>query len=292
MPTVFKTIGLIGKYGDPSVNDTLNALRAHLQARGLHVLLDEDTAKTFPDTRLEIASRQVIGERCDLVIVVGGDGTLLNAARALANTGIPLAGINLGRLGFLADISPDRMIERMEEILRGHYLLEERCLLHSEIKRADQTISGTCAFNDMVVHKWNILRMIEFETYIDGQFVNSQRADGLIVATPTGSTAYALSGGGPILHPTLNAIALVPICPHTLSSRPIVVSGDSHIDIVITDCNHDRAQLTGDGQLSTGLREGDHVHIRKKERPIRLIHPADHDHYQILRAKLRWGEKL
>ncbi len=290
--TAFKTIGLIGKYGDPGVNDTLSALRTYLQTRGLRVLLDEDTAKTFPSTSLEIASRQVIGEQCDLVIVVGGDGTLLNAARALASTGIPLAGVNLGRLGFLADISPGRMIERMEEILRGHYLLEERCLLHSEIKRADQTISEACALNDMVVHKWNMLRMIEFETYIDGQFVNSQRADGLIVATPTGSTAYALSGGGPILHPTLNAIALVPICPHTLSSRPIVVSGDSRIDIVITDCNHDRAQLTSDGQLSAGLLEGDHVHIRKKERPIRLIHPADHDHYQILRAKLRWGEKL
>ncbi len=292
MPLAFTTIGLIGKYDDPSVNETLRTLSAYLQAQGLRVMLDEVTAQTFPGQGMETASRQVIGAHCDLVIVIGGDGTLLNAARSLADTGIPLVGVNLGRLGFLADISPDRMIEIMEEILRGHYLLEERCLLRSAIIRDGKEISEGCAFNDVVVHKWNMARMVEFETYINGQFVNSQRADGLIVATPTGSTAYALSGGGPILHPTLCAITLVPICPHTLSSRPIVVNSDSQIDVVITDCNHERAQLTCDGQMNFDLFEGDHIHIRRNACPIRLIHPAGHDHYKILRTKLRWGEKL
>lgn len=292
IPATFTTIGLIGKHGDPGVGETLRTLHTHLRARGARVMLDEDTAQTYPGHTVETASRQDIGTQCDLAIVVGGDGTLLNAARTLAEYGIPLAGVNLGRLGFLADISPELMIECMEEILRGHYLLEERCLISSTIERDGQAVSASTAFNDAVVHKWNMARMIEFETYINGQFVNSQRSDGLIVATPTGSTAYALSGGGPILHPTLNALALVPICPHTLSNRPIVVNGDSQIRIVINECHRDRAQLTCDGQVNFGLLEGDHIHIRKQNQPVRLIHPADHDHYQILRAKLRWGEKL
>ncbi len=292
MPATFRTIGLLGKHGDMHVGETLRILHMHLRARGVRVLLDEGTAHTYPDHAMETASRHTIGTQCDLAMVVGGDGTLLNAARALAEYGIPLAGVNLGRLGFLADISPAMMLERMEEILCGHYLLEERCLISSTIERDDQKINSSTAFNDAVVHKWNMARMIEFETYINGQFVNSQRSDGLIVATPTGSTAYALSGGGPILHPTLNVLALVPICPHTLSNRPIVVNSDSQITIVIIECNRDHAQLTCDGQINFGLLEGDQIHIHKQALPVRLIHPADHDHYQILRAKLRWGEKL
>ncbi len=288
----FTTIGLLGKHGDMHVGATLRILHTHLSTLGVRVLLDETTAQTYPGHNMETASRQSIGAQCDLAIVVGGDGTLLNAARALCEYGIPLAGVNLGRLGFLADISPECMIERMGEILRGHYLLEERCLISSTIERDGQKISSSNAFNDAVVHKWNMARMIEFETYINGQFVNSQRSDGMIVSTPTGSTAYALSGGGPILHPTLNALALVPICPHTLSNRPIVVNGDSQIIITIIECNYDRAQLTCDGQITMACLEGDKIHIHKHALPVRLIHPFDHDHYQILRTKLRWGEKL
>lgn len=292
IPATFTTIGLLGKHGTPLVGETLHTLHAHLHARGVRVLLDENTALTYPGHTMETASRQEIGTQCDLVMVVGGDGTLLHAARALAEYGIPLAGVNLGRLGFLADISPALMIDRMEEILHGRYLLEERCLISATVERNGQQISASTAFNDAVIHKWNMARMIEFETYINGQFVNSQRSDGLIVATPTGSTAYALSGGGPILHPTLNALALVPICPHTLSNRPIVVNSDSQISIAIIECHHDRAQLTCDGQINSGLLEGDQIHIHKQNPPVRLVHPADHDHYQILRTKLRWGEKL
>ena len=197
----FHCIGLIGKYGDPSVGETLHALSNHLQTRELKVFLDESTAAVVPDCGLEIASREAIGEHCDLAIVVGGDGTLLNAARSLAGYGTALLGVNLGRLGFLTDISSAEMENKLDEILAGRYVEEERLLLHCTILREGEHISESDAFNDVVVHKWDVARMIELDTYINGQFVNTTRSDGLIVSTPTGSTAYALSGGGPILHP-------------------------------------------------------------------------------------------
>jgi NAD+ kinase len=291
MPAEFKTIGLIGKYGDPGIAQTLTAMAAFLKSRHLEVWLDEDTAQTVPNHGLNTATRQQLGERCDLAVVVGGDGTLLTVARALADHGIPVVGVNLGRLGFLTDISPNTMLDVMDDILAGNYCSEDRFLLHGKILRDGNIIQESDAFNEVVVHKWNMARMIEFETHVNGQFVDVQRSDGIIVCTPTGSTAYALSGGGPILMPTLNAIALVPICPHTLSNRPVVVDGDSRIGIVVRDCMKDHAQMTCDGQRNFDLREGDEILIAKKPRPIRLIHPAKHDYFQILRAKLRWGSK-
>ena len=291
MSTEFKTIGLIGKYGDPGIAPTLRSMAAFLKGQHLAVWLDDETAHTVPDHGLNTCSRAQLGERCDLAVVIGGDGTLLNAARSLADAGIPVAAINLGRLGFLADISPDAMLDVMKEILAGHYSPEERFLLHATIVRDGRTLHASDAFNEVVVHKWNMPRMIEFETQVNGRFVDVQRSDGIIVCTPTGSTAYALSGGGPILVPTLDAIALVPICPHTHSNRPIVVGGDSRIGIIVRDCKQHHAQMTCDGQKNFDLRVGDHILIGKKDRPIRLIHPANHDYFQILRAKLRWGSK-
>lgn len=291
MSSQFKVIGLIGKYGDPGIAPTLAAMAGFLAGRQLRVLLDEETASTLPGHGLATASRAEIGKNCDLAVVIGGDGTLLNAVRSLADFGIPVVGINLGRLGFLADISPSDMLECMSEILAGRYRAEDRFLLHADIRRDGELLHSSDAFNDVVVHKWNMLRMIEFETHVNGQFMDVQRSDGLIVSTPTGSTAYALSGGGPILMPTLNAISLVPICPHTLSNRPVVVDGDSHIEIVVRDCKQTHAQLTCDGQSNFSLLDGDHIVIHKKERLIRLIHPTNHDYFHILRAKLRWGSK-
>jgi NAD+ kinase len=291
MPAEFKTIGLIGKYGDPGISQTLTTMAAFLKSRRIEVWLDEETAQTFPGHSLNTATRRQLGERCDLAIVVGGDGTLLTVARDLADHAIPVVGVNLGRLGFLTDISPDTMLDVLSDILAGHYCPEDRFLLHGNIIRDGRTIQESDAFNEVVVHKWNMARMIEFETYVNGQFVDVQRSDGIIVSTPTGSTAYALSGGGPILMPTLNAIALVPICPHTLSNRPVVVDGDSQIGIVVRDCKKDHAQMTCDGQSNFDLRDGDQILIAKKPGPIRLIHPAKHDYFQILRAKLRWGSK-
>jgi NAD+ kinase len=291
MPAEFKTIGLIGKYGDPSIAQTLTTMAGFLKERRLAVWLDDETAHTVPDLGLDICNREQLGERCDLAVVVGGDGTLLTAARTLSDAGIPLVGINLGRLGFLADISPHTMLDVMKDILAGNYCPEERFLLQSAIIRDGRAIQECDAFNEVVVHKWNMARMIEFETHVNGLFMDVQRSDGIIVSTPTGSTAYALSGGGPILMPTLNAVVLVPICPHTLSNRPVVVDGDSHIGIVVRECKIDHAQMTCDGQTNYDLRDGDRIEIRKKARPIRLIHPANHDYFHILRAKLRWGSK-
>lgn len=286
----FKTIGLIGKQSDPRVGEALETLSHYLLEQGLAVYLDEVNADLVTNSALETCSRSEIGEHCDLAIVVGGDGTLLNATRVLADHNVPLVGVNLGRLGFLTDISHDNMVEYLSEILQGNYITEERFLLDSTILRQGETLHEASAFNDVVIHKWNVARMIELETYINGKLVNQQRSDGLIIATPTGSTAYALSAGGPIIHPTLNALLLVPVCPHTMSNRPIVVDGEDQIEVVICERNYDNAQVTCDGQISFGLSSGDRIQVKKKQQPIQLIHPSQHDHYEILRAKLRWAE--
>lgn len=292
MPAVFRTVGLLGKYGDPTIADTLNVMHGFLVARGLEVLLDETTARSMPEHAMETASCETLGRRCDLIIVVGGDGTMLTAARALADYSIPVVGINLGRLGFLVDISPGLMLDRLDEILQGRYVSEERFLLEAQLVRNGEVINQAVAFNDVVVHKWNTARIIEFATYINSQYVDTQRSDGLIVSTPTGSTAYALSGGGPILHPTLDAMVLVPICPHTLSNRPIVVQGGSLVEVVVRECHQERVQVTCDGLLNFPLVPADRIRIKRKEPRITLIHPADHDYFKILRTKLKWGSKM
>ncbi len=217
---------------------------------------------------------------------------MLNAARSLAEHDVWLLGINLGRLGFLTDISRTDIKKYLDEIFAGEYQQEERFMLRATIIRNQEEILEEKALNDVVVHKWKIARLVEYNTYVDGAFVNTQRSDGLIVSTPTGSTAYALSGGGPILHPSLNAIVLVPICPHTLSNRPIAVSGGSRVEIELDKEQDTIAQLTCDGQTTLELRPGDRIIISRKNRPIRLIHPADHDYYTTLRTKLHWGKEL
>lgn len=289
MAEQFGTIGLIGKFGDPGIGTTLGGLARFLNERERHVLLDESTAAVIPTHGLQTASRRELGAHCDLVIVVGGDGTLLNAARSLADFEVPLLGVNLGRLGFLVDISPDTMHESIDSILAGEYQEERRVMLHTTVHHEGEQLSESDALNDVVVHKWEVARMIETETYIDGHYVSAMRSDGLIVSTPTGSTAYALSGGGPILHPGMEALVLVPICPHTLSNRPIVFDASSEVEIVVGDAPYTRAQVTCDGQINLGLVSGDRIRIRRKDTRLHLIHPKHHDHYQILRAKLGWG---
>jgi len=225
-----------------------------------------------------------LGAASDLSIVGGGDGKRLQTARELAPADVPLLGINLGRLGFLVDISPDHLEQRLDQILAGEYRADARAMLEV----SSDGVEGR-AVNDVVVHKWNSVRMIELETYIDGQFVNAQRSDGVIVSTPTGSTAYALSGGGPLVHPALDALLMVPICPHTLSNRPLVVGGDSHVELRIRDYEHELVRLTCDGQTNLPLAEGRAIHIRRSKHRLKLLHPRGYDHYSILRAKLGWG---
>jgi len=290
----FKTIGIIGKFRDSTVGETISAIRELLEERGCAVLLDEVSAMVLPDLDMSVADRDELGAQSDLVIVVGGDGTFLNAARTLNEYQVPLLGINLGRLGFLTDIHSEKIRGRLNAILDGEFIEEQRFLLHGrfEYENGDGEIASSDAFNDIVVHKGHVARMIELDLYINGQYVNTQRADGLIVSTPTGSTAYALSGGGPILQPGLDALVLVPICPHTMSQRPIVIDGDSDIEIRISDNNHGDALVTCDGQLNVDLGIGDSVRITKKKLPVHMIHPADYNYYEILRAKLHWGHRL
>jgi NAD+ kinase len=203
-----------------------------------------------------------------------------------------LLGINLGRLGFLVDISPEQMLQAVDRVLAGDFEEEKRFLLSSRIQSSERQSKPALAFNDVVVHKWNSPRMVEFETYIDGHFVNAQRSDGMIISSPTGSTAYALSGGGPLLHPSLNALLLVPICPHTLSNRPIVVGGDSRIEIRICGVDHQHVHISCDGQNDQAIHAGENLYIEKHPQSVRLLHPQGHDHYSILRAKLGWGGHL
>lgn len=288
----FHTVGIVGKHGDERVKTAILQICEYLTNKGCEVVVDSITAECVGIEGYNVVTRKELGERADLCIIVGGDGTLLNAARSLAQYDMLLLGFNLGRLGFLTDVSPEDMTEKLDTILVGEYIEEPRGLLFTSIYRQGELINQSCAFNDVVVHKWNGARMLEYETYIDKQFINSTRSDGLIVSTPTGSTGYALSGGGPIIHPCLHAIVLVPICPHTMTYRPIVVYADSEIEIIVKDVNQAEAQVTCDGQINIGLQAEDRIIITKHAHHVRLIHPSDYDYYEILRAKLHWGKKL
>ena len=287
---MFRTIGLIAKRGDPRVGETLGRLLGMLHSRGVDVLLDAGSRDAWPGSGVPAVARGILGERCDLVVVVAGDGTFLDAARSLVDHDVPLLGVNLGRLGFLADVMPDEMLARLDEILDGDFAEERRFLLDVAVERGSGRVFSGSALNEAATHKSSMARLVEFETYIDGHLVNSQRSDGLIVATPTGSTAYALSGGGPILHPSLDAVVLVPICPHTLSSRPVVVGGESVVEVVLGHGAETSVQLSCDGQTTVELTAGDRILIRKHRPDLRLIHPAGHEYYATLRTKLHWGK--
>lgn len=286
----FNTIGIITKPEAETARRTLQTLCEFLKTKNCKVILDQSIPDTVNDCDFKKASREEIGNQCDLAIVVGGDGTILNAVRSLSHTQVPLLGINVGRLGFLADISPEELETSLEEILDGSYREEQRFLLEMQVIRDNKVIFEGDAFNDVVVHIRDVARMIEFETRINDEFVNHQRADGIVVSTPTGSTAYALSAGGPILHATLDAITLVPISPHTLSSRPLVINSDSQIKILICNTKDGIAQATCDGHLSTDVHVGDHIKIKRKADKITLLHPNQHSYFEILRAKLHWSE--
>ena len=286
----FNTIGVITKPQAESARETLQTLFTFLKDKNCTVILDEQIPDTINSHGFKKSNREEIGKLCELVIVAGGDGTILNAVRSLAHANVPLLGINVGRLGFLADISPKELEESLNDILAGSYHQEERILLEMQVYRDDKLIFEGTAFNDVVVHIRDVARMIEFETRINDEFVNHQRADGIVISTPTGSTAYALSSGGPILHATLDAITLVPISPHTLSSRPLVVKDTSLIDILICNTKEGIAQATCDGHLSTDVHVGDHIKVKRKAEKITLLHPENHNYFEILRAKLHWNE--
>lgn len=288
----FRNIGVIGRMGSVKVVETLRILRNYLTRENYQVILEEDTATMLPGHGLQVASKKLIGEIADLVIVIGGDGSLLGAARELAKSNVPLLGVNRGQLGFLTDISPDELEQRLEKVLKGEFIQERRFLLDAHVKRDGNPIGFGTALNDIVLHPGRSTRMIGFDLYIEGQFVYSQRSDGLIVSTPTGSTAYSLSAGGPIMHPKLDAVVLVPMFPHTLSSRPIVVDGSSEIKLVIGEGNKTYPQISCDGQMDIACAPGDTITIVKKPFKLRLIHPTDHNFYGTCREKLGWASSI
>ncbi|MEO1888932.1 MAG: NAD(+) kinase [Cycloclasticus sp.] len=285
----FKRIGLISKPDASDIKDTVQALCDLLKQAGIVIYIDPETAQHTDFSSEYIKPIESLAEHCDLIMSIGGDGTLLSSARSLVNTNVPLIGINLGRLGFLVDISPEEMSNKIEQVLEGNYHEEERIILMTQIIRNDDVIHEQSAFNEVALHRLKSPGLIDIETYVDDHFVNSQRSDGLIIATPTGSTAYALSGGGPLMHPSLDAIVLVPINPHTLSNRPIVVDGNSKIGIKFSQRDKHRAQLTCDNVILPDVLEGDFIRIKRHPNKIRLLHPTDHDFFNTLRVKLDWS---
>ncbi|MEO8204214.1 MAG: NAD kinase [Betaproteobacteria bacterium] len=289
MNPAFRRIALIGKYQSAEVAESLHALAGFLRERGCDVMVEQETASNI-GAAARAASYADIGASADLAVVVGGDGTMLAAARNLVSYAVPVVGINQGRLGFMTDIALEDMRSSIGAILAGEYSTEERSLIDAEIVRDGKVVLHTLALNDAVVNKGAQGRLIEFEVHIDGQYVYTQRSDGVIVATPTGSTAYALSAQGPILHPSLPAFALVPLYPHTLSARPVSVSDRSTIEIVLLHAVDARAHF--DGQALADMHEGDRLRLKRSEDAIRFVHPPGYSYFVMLREKLRWSEPI
>ncbi len=285
----FKCVGVTGRQGRTEVSDTLKRLMQFLDGRDVAVVLDQRIADLVPEHKLPTCERAKMGEQCDLVIVVGGDGSLLGAARDLVCHNVPVIGVNHGRLGFLTDICPSELEAQLGDVLEGKYLEENRFLLETQVKRDGKVIGQGSALNDVVLHPGKSTRIIEFELFIEGQFVYKQRSDGLIISTPTGSTAYALSGGGPIMHPKLDAIVLVPMFPHMLTNRPLVIDGESELKLIISPDNNIYPQVSCDGQIHIAGAPGDEIVIRKKSDRLKSLHPLNHNFYEACRSKLRWN---
>ena len=288
MPPAFRRVAVIGKQ-TPEIAESLRALRDLLRKRGCEVLVEKETAAIVGDNG-PAAGYEEIGRSADLAIVVGGDGTILAAARNLARHKVPLAGINQGRLGFMTDIALSEMSESIGAILEGRHTIEERTLIEAEILRGGKSLLRTVALNEAVVTKGSEARLIEFKLAIDGEYVYRLRADGVIVATPTGSTAYAMSAQGPILQPTVRAFALVPLNPHVLSARPVSVSDASVIEITLLHALDARAHF--DGFALTDLKEGDRLMLKRSADAIRFVHPPGYSYFMMLREKMRWSETV
>ncbi|HTN95067.1 MAG TPA: NAD kinase [Gallionella sp.] len=286
----FRNVALIGKHNAPEIAEPLLRLGEYLSSRGLTVVLDSLSAQHIKDVPYQTMSLSDIGRVVDLAIVLGGDGTMLNIARTLSLDQVPLVGVNQGRLGFLTDLSLDNMLDTIGKMLDGKFVTDERLLLAARVMRNDVEVYSGRAFNEVVVHRNNTSSMIEFEVRIDGEYLYNQRSDGLIVTTPTGSTAYAMSAGGPILHPGLDVLGLVPICPHTLSNRPIVVKGSSELEILVHRTGD--IQVRFDSHSGYDLQLHDKIIVTRHPETVCLLHPAGHSYYHTLREKLLWNQTL
>ncbi|MDR0380261.1 MAG: NAD kinase [Candidatus Accumulibacter sp.] len=286
-----RTIALIGKYQSREIMESLSLLAKSLRERGIEVLVEETTASLSDgDADAQVWTRcdhTGIGARADVAIVLGGDGTMLNAARHLARHRVPLVGINQGRLGFMTDIARTDMLDCVDDLLAGKFIAENRMLLSGEIVHKEQILASSVALNEVVVDKGAIGRLIDFDLYIDGEFLYNLRSDGVIVSTPTGSTAYSLSANGPILHPRVNGIALVPLCPHSLTNRPVLVGDHSTIEIRIARADDSRVHF--DGQVTFDMKPGDAMRIRRSQDSVCFLHPPGYSYFAMLREKLHWS---
>ena len=287
----FKNIGLVARTGSESVLESLRRVRSYLISRQLNVLLEDKAHDLLQDSEGPFYSQKEMATECDLVIAIGGDGNILGAARSFAPHGVPILGINRGRLGFLADVSPTEIEKSLSEVLEGNYVTEEHFLLEGEV-----SVKGVkeipSALNEVLIHTARLPKMLEFDLYINGVFVYNQRSDGLIISSPTGSTAYALSAGGPIMHPSLDAMVLVPMFPHQLNSRPLVVPGDSELKIILGSQSGMNAKISFDSQLEFEIEPGESVSVKKKQEKLKLIHPPGHSFYGVCRSKLDWASRV
>ncbi len=289
MHRTFSRIALIGKVEDARVADSMAALARHLEGRGLTVLLDREAGIAgLPGAALRKPVRE-LGAEADLIVAIGGDGTMLFAAQLALDRGVPLLGINRGRLGFLTDILPDDMIATFDAVLAGRYESDVRDLVAASLARPGAEPARYRALNDVVVQRHETGRMVELETWIGGRFVNTHGGDGLVIASSTGSTAYALSCGGPIIHPALGAVVIAPISPHTLSDRPIVVARESRIEVRLVARSATRAQVTCDGVMLGDLELDSTLVVEPAAERLTFLHPPGHDYFRLLRSKLHWG---
>jgi NAD+ kinase len=284
----FRNIGIISRPRRSNLSEVVPPLLSWLQGRGIHVAYDQETASSLAEPS-EGRSREQVAAASDLLLVLGGDGTLLAAARVAAPRGIPILPINMGSLGFLTSFMLEELYPALEDILAGRLTISERVMLHAELQRGDKILDKQTVLNEVVINKGALARMIELELSIDQDFVCRYRADGLIVASPTGSTAYSLSAGGPIVHPSVESFIITPICPHTLSDRPVVV-GDTSIIEVKLSAGTESVFLTLDGQKGIPLQATDRVRVSRAQQLLKLIQTPNKSYFEILRNKLKWGE--
>jgi NAD+ kinase len=285
----FSRIALVGKVEDARVADSMAVLARHLRSRGLVVLVDARIPVGDLPKDVERKPVDELARDADLIVAIGGDGTMLFAAQLAIGRDIPLLGINRGRLGFLTDVSPDDMLESCDTVLQGRYETDVRNLLEARLTPAEGPVVARRALNDVVVQRHESGRMVELETWIGGQFVNTHGGDGLVIASSTGSTAYALSCGGPIIHPSLDAVVIAPISPHTLNDRPIVIGRSNRVEVRLVERSTTRAQVTCDGTLLGDLDASSSLVIEPATSSITLLHPPGYDYFRLLRSKLHWG---
>ena len=286
---MFKTIGVFGKYRDASVEEPLKTLTQHLENKGIKVKIGHTTAAEI--TR-DLPQERIDDDLCasiDLAIVIGGDGTLLHVGRNMAMSNVPVVGVNRGRLGFLTDIPQTDMLSEIDAILDGQYNIEHRMMLDVQVTREKEVLYQQIALNDVVIGKHALEKLISWQAHVNGQFVTSARSDGVIFATPTGSTAYALSAGGAIMHPGIGVISMVPISPHTLSNRPITLPSDATIELTIKNRTQNCAHVSCDGLIGFKLLGDETVHVTRSEHEVQLVHTQNYNYFAMLRAKLGWG---